>query len=105
MSIGRSWCAVITGVLVALSSALWSFAALHGLSVWVEYAASGLNCADPPARMCPCVEQPFPVSGPDLGVPEHFSRMLSSLGSLLAARLAAPSRLLAFSKPGSCVVV
>ena len=92
----------VTALGRALSSSFWSFAALHGLSVWAEYVASGLNCADPPSRMCPCVEKPAPVAGSNLGVPVRFARMLESLDTLMSARLAAPDRLQAYSQPWSC---
>ena len=92
----------VTEVGRALSSALWAFAALHGLAVWVEYVASALNSADPPSRVCPLVDKPVPESSVNMGVPGHFRRTLESWEALYGARLVAFPAGVGFEKVWPC---
>ena len=71
--------AVVRGSCVAevgrdLSSASRAFAALRGLSMWVEHAPSGLNCADPPPLVCPVVGKNAPESSVNLGAMVYLQR-------------------------------
>ena len=86
----------------ALSSALWSFAAARGLSLWVEFVKSELNSADPPSRMCTFVGKPVADTGCNPGVPQVILNMLASMDSLMGARLVACHMTSVFAPPIPC---
>ena len=89
----------VTAVGRALSSALWNFAAPHGLQVWIDRVDSELNCADAPSRMRPLLEKPVVEAGINLGVPAHFAHMMSSEGALMEDRLSACPAAATFTGP------
>ena len=87
-TIMRGTCGAAIGRMI--SSVFWNIAAQFECAVWIEFAPSALNSADPPSRSCPLLPDNTRTEVVSEGVPELFTHILKSRQALAEAQYQIP---------------